>query len=75
MSEQRNWSGRPVRVWGVQIACEPGVCPQVGDTVLVRAENGTKWNAPILYIQSHNQNTGRTVVLTPTKSQNPLHSS
>jgi len=66
------WNGSPCRVWGVEIRCQPGQCPQPGDTVKVRASNGTAWDAPVVMVYSHNPKSGRVVVMTPTKASNPL---
>ena len=66
------WNGSPVRVWGTEIRCLPGQCPQPGDIVKVRASNGTAWSAPVIAVYSHNPKSGRTVVITPTKAANPF---
>lgn len=66
------WSGHPVKVWGVEIRVVPGrVPPQPGETVEVTASNGKKWSVPVLAVQSHNPKSGRCVVITPTKKDNP----
>lgn len=68
----RTWRGRPVKVWGVEITVNPGTNPPVaGEEVEVTASNGKKWTAPVLAIQTHNPKSGRCVIITPTKKNNP----
>lgn len=68
----RLWRGRPVKVWGVEITVQPGVNPPVaGENVEVVASNGKSWTAPVLAVHTHNAKSGRCVIITPTKRDNP----
>ena len=68
----RKWSGRPVRIWGVEITVRPGDNPPVaGEAVEVTASNGKMWDAPVLAVHTHNPKSGRCVIITPTKKDNP----
>jgi len=60
-------------MWGVTVSVRDGQPPKVGDHITVRADNGTSWTAPISYIHSFNPNTGRAVVVTPNRKDNPLN--
>lgn len=68
----RTWRGSPTKIWGVEVRIVPGTTPpSPGDSVEVIASNGKKWTAPVLAVHTHNEKSGRCVIITPTKRDNP----